>query len=112
MEYKDFTDNLELTSKFRWKEDPNQQEYTINGSVSSISKLRHSWNRNRTISDGNSPAVVNNMSVVSSSGLLLHSSEYINANNILNDNNYEYDEIGIPFLAEIGRLLTNYNIRQ
>ena len=37
---------------------------------------------------------------------------YTNANNILNDNNYEYDEIGIPFLAEIGRFLTNYNIRQ
>ena len=37
---------------------------------------------------------------------------YTNANNILNDNNYEYNEIGIPFLAEIGRLLTNYNIMQ
>jgi hypothetical protein len=37
---------------------------------------------------------------------------YTNANNILNDNKYEYDEIGIPFLAEIGRLLTNYNIMQ
>jgi len=36
---------------------------------------------------------------------------YTNANNILNDNNYEYDEIGIPFLAEIGRLLTKYDIR-
>ena len=34
-----------------------------------------------------------------------------NANNILNDNNYEYDEVGIPFLAEIGRLLTKYDIR-
>ena len=37
---------------------------------------------------------------------------YTNANNILNDNYYEYNEIGIPFLAEIGRFLTNYNIRQ
>ena len=37
---------------------------------------------------------------------------YTNANNILNDNYYEYDEIGIPFLAKIGRFLTNYNIRQ
>ncbi len=36
---------------------------------------------------------------------------YTNANNILNDNKYEYDEIGIPFLAEIGRLLTGYDIR-
>ena len=37
---------------------------------------------------------------------------YTNANNILNDNYYEYNEIGIPFLAEIGRFLTNYNFRQ
>ena len=37
---------------------------------------------------------------------------YTNANNILNDNYYEYDEIGIPFLAKIGRFLTNYNFRQ
>ena len=36
---------------------------------------------------------------------------YTNANNILNDNYYEYNEIGIPFLAEIGRFLTNYKIR-
>ena len=43
---------------------------------------------------------------------VLTASIYTNGNNILNDNNYEYDEIGIPFLAEIGRLLTNYNIRQ
>jgi len=37
---------------------------------------------------------------------------YTNSNNILNDNKYEYDEIGIPFLAKIGRFLTNYNFRQ
>ena len=43
---------------------------------------------------------------------VLTASIYTNGNNILNDNNYEYDEIGIPFLAEIGRFLTNYNIRQ
>ena len=42
---------------------------------------------------------------------ILTASIYTNENNILNDNNYEYDEIGIPFLAEIGRLLTKYDIR-
>ena len=42
---------------------------------------------------------------------VLTASIYTNGNNILNDNNYEYDEIGIPFLAEIGRFLTNYKIR-
>lgn len=43
---------------------------------------------------------------------VLTASIYTNGNNILNDNKYEYHEIGIPFLAEIGRFLTNYNIRQ
>lgn len=43
---------------------------------------------------------------------VLTASIYTNGNNILNDNKYEYHEVGIPFLAEIGRLLTNYNIRQ
>ena len=42
---------------------------------------------------------------------VLTASIYTNGNNILNDNNYEYDKIGIPFLAEIGRFLTNYKIR-
>ena len=43
---------------------------------------------------------------------VLTASIYTNGNNILNDNKYEYHEIGIPFLAEIGRFLTNYNIKQ
>lgn len=43
---------------------------------------------------------------------LLTACIYTNSNNILNDNKYEYDEIGIPFLAKIGRFLTNYNFRQ
>jgi hypothetical protein len=27
----------------------------------------------------------------------------VNSNGIFNDNTYEYDEIGIPFLAQLGR---------
>ena len=29
----------------------------------------------------------------------------VNSNGIFNDNNYEYDEVGIPFLAQLGREL-------
>lgn len=32
----------------------------------------------------------------------------VNQNGIFNDNNYEYDSIGIPFLAELGRQLHKY----
>ncbi|MBW1295896.1 serine hydrolase [Aquimarina litoralis] len=34
---------------------------------------------------------------------LLSATIHVNENEIYNDNQYEYDEIGIPFLAEIGR---------
>jgi hypothetical protein len=33
----------------------------------------------------------------------------VNANQTFNDDNYEYDEIGLPFLAELGRQLLNFN---
>tara|TARA_R110002049_G_scaffold231447_6_gene403872 strand:+ start:15541 stop:16683 length:1143 start_codon:yes stop_codon:yes gene_type:complete len=36
----------------------------------------------------------------------------VNKNGIFNDNIYEYDEIGIPFLAQLGRELYNYNLKQ
>lgn len=32
----------------------------------------------------------------------------VNENQIFNDGNYEYDELGIPFLAELGRQLYSY----
>ena len=32
----------------------------------------------------------------------------VNENGIFNDNQYEYDEIGIPFLAEVGRAVLSY----
>ncbi len=36
---------------------------------------------------------------------ILTATIHVNQNRIYNDNNYEYDEIGIPFLAELGRQL-------
>lgn len=32
---------------------------------------------------------------------------HVNENEIFNDNNYEYESVGIPFLAELGRQLTD-----
>ncbi len=34
---------------------------------------------------------------------LLNATILVNKNDLFNDNNYEYEEIGIPFLAELGR---------
>ncbi len=34
---------------------------------------------------------------------ILSATIHVNKNKIYNDNNYEYDDIGIPFLAELGR---------
>lgn len=36
----------------------------------------------------------------------------VNKNGVFNDNTYEYDEIGIPFLAQLGREIYNYNRKQ
>ena len=36
---------------------------------------------------------------------IITASIHVNQNNIFNDNNYEYESIGIPFLAELGRQL-------
>jgi len=33
---------------------------------------------------------------------------HVNENGIYNDDKYEYDEIGLPFLAELGRIIYNY----
>ncbi len=34
---------------------------------------------------------------------------HVNENQIYNDGKYEYEEIGVPFLAELGRLIYDYN---
>ena len=73
-QYKDFTDNFEIGTKFRWKEDPNQIVYII-GDVESDSKLRHSYTRNLTEDDGQGGQVggnISKLSVVSSNGNLTH----------------------------------------
>ena len=36
---------------------------------------------------------------------IITASIHVNANQIFNDNEYEYEEIGVPFLAELGRQL-------
>jgi len=39
---------------------------------------------------------------------ILTATIHVNENGIYNDNNYQYDKLGIPFLAKIGRLFYNY----
>ena len=43
---------------------------------------------------------------------LLTATILVNSNGIYNDNNYEYDDIGFPFLAELGRALYNYELHR
>lgn len=43
---------------------------------------------------------------------LLTATILVNKNGIYNDNNYEYEEIGFPFLAELGRQLYNYELNR
>ena len=35
---------------------------------------------------------------------------HVNENQIYNDDNYEYDEIGLPFLAELGKIIYEYEL--
>jgi hypothetical protein len=41
---------------------------------------------------------------------LLTAVVYVNKNQIFNDNVYEYDEIGLPFLGELGRAIYQYEL--
>ncbi len=43
---------------------------------------------------------------------LLTATLHVNKNQIYNDGVYEYDEIGIPFLAELGRQLYSYELKR
>lgn len=36
----------------------------------------------------------------------------VNENRIFNDDNYEYDEIGLPFLANLGRVIYEYELKR
>jgi hypothetical protein len=33
---------------------------------------------------------------------------YVNPNNIINDNQYEYYKLGFPFMANLGKVILNY----
>jgi hypothetical protein len=41
-------------------------------------------------------------------GFLLSATILVNANGVFNDDQYEYEPIGIPFLAQLGRELYMY----
>ena len=41
---------------------------------------------------------------------LLTATILVNRNEIFNDGNYEYNEVGLPFLAELGRVLYDYEL--
>jgi len=43
---------------------------------------------------------------------LLTATLLVNKNGIFNDDTYEFDEVGIPFLAELGRQLYDYELNQ
>jgi hypothetical protein len=37
---------------------------------------------------------------------------HVNKNQIYNDGIYEYDQIGLPFLANLGRVIYNYELNR
>ncbi|MEM6543073.1 MAG: hypothetical protein AAF634_18100 [Bacteroidota bacterium] len=43
---------------------------------------------------------------------LLTATLLVNADGIFNDDQYEYDQVGIPFLAQLGREIYNYELKR
>jgi len=43
---------------------------------------------------------------------LLSAVIYVNEDEIFNDDKYEYDEIGLPFLANLGRVIYKYELER
>ena len=37
---------------------------------------------------------------------------YVNKDGILNDDKYEYDEIGYPFFKEVGSIIYDYELKR
>ena len=37
---------------------------------------------------------------------------YVNADGIFNDDNYEYDTIGMPFMGNLGRVIYDYEAKR
>jgi hypothetical protein len=40
----------------------------------------------------------------------LSATVHVNENQIYNDDSYEYDEIGLPFIAKLGKIIYNYEL--
>ncbi len=43
---------------------------------------------------------------------MINATILVNSNEIFNDDNYDYDEVGIPFLAQLGRELYEYELKR
>ncbi|HJS53479.1 MAG TPA: serine hydrolase [Chitinophagaceae bacterium] len=43
---------------------------------------------------------------------MLTATVYVNSDNILNDNKYDYDNIGYPFLYQLGQCIYNYELKR
>jgi len=52
------------------------------------------------------------LDIVNNVEFMLTATILVNKNSIFNDDTYEYDEIGIPFLAQLGRDFYNYELNR
>ena len=43
---------------------------------------------------------------------MLSATVYVNSDGILNDNRYDYDSIGYPFMYELGQTIYNYELKR
>ncbi len=43
---------------------------------------------------------------------MINATILVNSNEVFNDDNYDYDEVGIPFLAQLGRELYEYELKR
>ncbi len=43
---------------------------------------------------------------------MLSATIYANADGILNDDKYDYETVGLPFMEKLGQLLYNYEVKR
>jgi hypothetical protein len=43
---------------------------------------------------------------------MLTATIYVNSDNILNDDKYDYDNIGYPFMYKLGQCIYNYELKR
>ena len=43
---------------------------------------------------------------------MLTATIYVNSDGVMNDNKYDYDSIGYPFLYKLGQLIYNYELKR